>query len=189
RGLHDTLLQSFQGVLLKFHAVTYVMDRPAEARETLAMVIEQARQAITEGRDAVRGLRSSAIVSNNIAGELGVLGDELAEQIEERSPDFRVLVEGVPRDLAPLVREQAYRITGEALPNAFLHAHASRIEVEVRYDAQQFRLRVRDNGKGIVAKVLSEGRDGHYGLAGMHERAKLVGGKMAIWSELASGTE
>src|SRR5262249_59782414 len=164
RGLHDTLLQSFQGVLLKFHAVTYVMDRPAEARETLATVIEQARQAITEGRDAVRGLRSSSILSNNIAGELGVLGDELAEQTEERSPDFYVLVEGAPRDLAPLVREEAYRITGEALRNAFLHAHASRIEVEVRYDAQQFRLRVRDNGKGIDAKVLSEGRDGHYGL-------------------------
>src|SRR5262249_13370233 len=114
RDLHDTLLQSFQGVLLKFHAVTYVMDRPAEARETLATVIEQARQAITEGRDAVRGLRSSSILSNNIAGELGVLGDELAEQTEERSPDFYVLVEGAPRDLAPLVREEAYRITGEA---------------------------------------------------------------------------
>jgi len=62
--------------------------------------------------------------------------------------------------------------------------------VEICYDQRQFRLRVRDNGKGIDPKVLSEGRHvGHYGLPGMQERAKLVGGKLAVWSELESGTE
>jgi len=99
-------------------------------------------------------------------------------------------VEGAPRDLAPLLRDEIYRITGEALRNAFRHAHAQRIEVEIRYDQRQLRLRVRDDGKGIDPTVLNGGgRPGHYGLPGMHERAKLVGGKLAVWSELNSGTE
>jgi signal transduction histidine kinase len=101
-----------------------------------------------------------------------------------------VVVEGAPRDLPPLLRDEIYRITGEALRNAFCHAHAQRIEVEIRYDQRQLRLRVRDDGKGIDPTILNgRGRPGHYGLPGMHERAKLVGGKLALWSELNSGTE
>jgi hypothetical protein len=105
-------------------------------------------------------------------------------------PGWAVLSVAEDCDLVPLVRDEAYRITGEALRNAFQHAHAKRIEVEIRYDQRQLRLRVRDNGKGIDPKVLGEGgRVGHYGLPGMHERAKLVGGKLAVWSEVDSGTE
>jgi len=191
RELHDTLLQSFQGALLKLHAVTYMLlDRP-EVQKKLETAIEQARQAITEGRDAVQGMRSSTVVSNELARALSMLGEELAAaQPDGNSSEFRVDVEGTPRDLVPLVRDEAYRITGEALRNAFLHAHAGRIEVEIHYDQRQFRLRVRDNGKGIDPKVLDAGaRAGHYGLPGMHERAKVVGGKLAVWSELDSGTE
>jgi signal transduction histidine kinase len=81
-------------------------------------------------------------------------------------------------------------LPAEALRNAFWHAQARRIEVEIRYDQNQFRLRVRDDGRGIDPKVLGgEGREGHYGLHGMRERAKLVGGKVAVWSERDSGTE
>jgi len=190
RDLHDTLLQSFQGILLKFHAVTYFKDLPPEAKVTLAATIEQARQAITDGRDAVQGLRSSIVLSHNIAAELSVLGDELTQEAYGSSPAFRVLVEGAPQDLAPLVRDEAFRITSEAVRNAFRHAQATCIEVEVRYHPREFRLRIRDNGKGIGPEVLADcGRDGHYGLRGMHERAKLVGGRLAVWSELDSGTE
>src|SRR5262249_30289989 len=107
----------------------------------------------------------------------------------QNSPEFLVHVEGTPRDLAPLVRDEVYRIAGEALHNAFLHAHAGRIEVEIRYDQRQLRLRIRDNGKGIDPQVLNEGgRAGHHGLPGMYERAKLVGSKLAVWSELDAGT-
>jgi signal transduction histidine kinase len=99
-------------------------------------------------------------------------------------------VEGTPRDLHPILRDEVYRIAGEALRNAFHHAQAQRIEVEIRYDERRFRLRVRDNGKGIDPKLLNEdGRAGHYGLPGMRERAKLMGGKLAVWSELDSGAE
>ena len=192
RELHDTLLQSFQGVLLKFHAATYVvLDRPAEAQKTLQNVIEQARQVITEGRDAVQGLRSSTVVTNDLGRALSMLGEELAgTQTDGNRLEFRVNVEGTPRDLIALVRDEAYQITAEALRNAFHHAQARRIEVEIRYDRRQLRLRIRDNGKGIDPKVLEAGaREGHYGLPGMRERAKLVGGKLAVWSELDSGTE
>jgi signal transduction histidine kinase len=192
RDLHDTLLQSFQGVLLKFHAVTYLIpEHPAEAQKTMETAIEQARQAIAEGRDAVQGLRSSTVVSNDLARAIGTLGEELAgNSTGRKSPEFCVQVEGKPRDLAPLVRDEAYRIAGEALRNAFRHADAMRIEVEIRYDPRQLRLRVRDNGKGMDPEVLDGGgRAGHHGLPGMHERAKLVGGKLAIWSEIDCGTE
>jgi len=101
-----------------------------------------------------------------------------------------VKVEGESRDLQPLVRDEVYRIGGEAVRNCFRHSQATRIEVDIHYDRRVLRLRVRDDGKGIDPKVLSEGgRAGHFGLPGMHERAKLVGGKLAVWSEADSGTE
>ncbi|HWC17581.1 MAG TPA: two-component regulator propeller domain-containing protein, partial [Terriglobales bacterium] len=192
RDLHDTLLQSFQGVLLKFHAVTYLLpDHPDEAQKNLEAVIEQARSAVTEGRNTVYGLRSSTISSSDLARTISTLGEELvANHADQTPPDFRVHVQGEPRDLAPLLCDEVYRVAGEALRNAFKHAHATRIEVEFRYDRRQFRMRVRDNGKGIDPNILGgDGPAGHYGLPGMHERAKLVGGKLSVWSEIHSGTE
>jgi signal transduction histidine kinase len=191
RELHDTLLQSFQGTLLKLHAVTYMVgDRP-EAHKALEGTIEQARQAITEGRDAVQGMRSSMVVSNDLARAITVLGGELTSyQGENHCPEFHVQVEGTSRDLAPILRDDVYRITSEAVRNAFRHAAATRIEVEIRYDARELRLRIRDNGKGIDPKVLEDGgRVGHYGLPSMKERAKLMGGNLTVWSELGSGAE
>ena len=94
------------------------------------------------------------------------------------------------RTLHPVLRDEIYRIAGEALRNAFRHAQARRIEVEIRYGERQFRLRVRDDGKGIDPEVLNEqGRAGHWGLPGMRERAERIGGSLEIWSELDSGTE
>ncbi len=99
-------------------------------------------------------------------------------------------MEGAPRDLHPVVRDEVYRIAGEGLRNAFRHADSQHIEVEIRYDERQLRLRLRDDGIGIDAKVLSgDGHEGHYGLRGMRERAKLLGGKLTVWSERDSGTE
>src|SRR5262249_4900912 len=155
----DTLLQSFQGVLLKFHAGTLALpDRPAEAKKTLEGAIEEARQAIAEGRDAVEGLRSSTVVTNDLARAITTLGEGLAADRNGRpSPDFRVHVEGTPRDFPPMLRDELYRIAGEALRNAFRHADAKRIEVDMHYDRRQLRLRVRDDGKGIAPHVLREG--------------------------------
>ena len=192
RDLHDTLLQSFNALLLRFQRVSNLLPtRPAEAKETLDSAIDQAAQAITEGRDAVQGLRSSTTVSNDLTCAITTLGTELAgSESNPNGAEFHVEVEGTPRDLDPILRDEVYRIAGEALRNAFKHARAQRIEVEIRYDERQLRLRVRDDGRGIDAKHLDEqGRAGHYGLRGMRERAKLMGGKLAVWSELDSGTE
>jgi PAS domain S-box-containing protein len=188
RELHDTLLGSFQGVLLKFSAVKYlIQDRPGEAGEQLDRVAEQARQAITEGRDAVLGLRSSTVIANDLGQAITRFGKSLAS--DAGSPEFCVSVEGKSRDLPPLVGDEVYQIASEALRNAFRYAAARRIEVQIHYDNREFRLKVRDDGKGIDAMVLDAGgRAGHHGLPGMHERAKLAGGKLTIWSAPDSGT-
>jgi signal transduction histidine kinase/ligand-binding sensor domain-containing protein len=192
RDLHDTLLQSFHGLLLSFQTVYDLLPtRPIEAKESLGSVIDEAAKAITEGRDAVQGLRSSTVETNDLAVAIRAIGEELsADGTNQNAAVFQVEVEGTPRNLHPILRDEIYRIAGEALRNAFRHALARQIEVELRYDETQFRLRIRDNGKGIDPKVLvGDGRAGHYGLPGMRERAKLIGGKLTVWSQHDSGTE
>jgi signal transduction histidine kinase len=168
-----------------------IANRPKEAVELLEGTIEQARAAIVEGRNAVLGLRSSTVVANDLARTIATFGEGLtSDQNGENCPEFRVRVEGKSRDLHPIVRDEVYHIACESLRNAFRHAHAKRIEVELRYDPRQFRLRLVDNGKGIAPEVLSAGkRAGHFGLTGIHERAELTGGKLSVWSQLDSGTE
>lgn len=192
RDLHDTLLQSFNGLLLHFQAGSNLLPaRPEEAKKRIDLAIEQAAKAITEGRDAVHELRSGGSITVDLAQAVSSFGKELLSQpTNENPPESRIQVEGTPRMLNPIVRDEAYRIAAEALRNAIRHANARQIEVEIRYDEEQLRLRVRDDGKGIVPSVLHSGHaPGHWGLRGMRERAKLVGGSFEVWSELDSGTE
>jgi signal transduction histidine kinase/ligand-binding sensor domain-containing protein len=192
RELHDTLLQSFHGLLLRLQTAAHLLPkRPDDAKTTLDSAIEQASQAIAEGRDAVQGLRSSTVVTNDLAVAIRTVALELAAAESNRTaPSVAVAVEGSPRELHPIVRDEAYRIAAEVLRNAFQHAQAARIEVEIRYDSQQLRLRVRDDGKGMDAHVLSgDGPAGHFGLAGIRERAQLMGGNVEVWSNVGSGTE
>lgn len=191
RELHDTLLQSFQGLLFKLDAITYMLEDRPDAQKSLEMVMDQARQAIVEGRDAVQGLRVSTEVSNDLARAISNLGEGLAADYSSRiRPELWVHVEGVSRDLVPVLRDDVYHIAGEALRNAFQHADAGRIEVEISYGGRHFRVRVRDNGKGIAPPVLDAGRRaGHYGLPGLYERTKLIGGKLDVRSQPDSGTE
>ena len=190
RELHDTLLQSFQGLLLRFQVVS---DRLADgpAKQDLESAINDAAEAITEGRDAVQDLRSSTVVTNDLDRAISALGQELAaNQTGNGSALFRVEVEGTPRRLHPLLRDEVYRIAAEALRNAFRHAEAQQIESEILYQERQLRLRVRDDGKGLDPALLrGEGRPGHYGLRGMRERAALIGARLEVWSKLHSGTE
>jgi signal transduction histidine kinase len=88
-----------------------------------------------------------------------------------------------------MVRDELYRITREALRNAFYHAHARHIETEITYAGRAFLLRIRDDGEGIPPEILEQGRPGHYGLPGMRERAKQIGGELVIWSGASAGTE
>jgi signal transduction histidine kinase/ligand-binding sensor domain-containing protein len=190
RDLHDTLLQQFHGLLLQFQAAFNLLpDRPRESRQVLASAIDRAAEAITEGRDTVQGLRTSALEANDLADALRALAEDLAHE-NGHAASARVGVQGAPRALHPLVRDETFRIAGEALRNAFRHADAKQIDVEIRYDPRQLRVRVRDDGKGIAAEVLRAGeKEGHFGLSGMRERAALVGGRLAIRSDPATGTD
>jgi signal transduction histidine kinase len=185
RELHDTLLQSFQGLMLQLQVVDELLP-DGRAKEKLEQSLERADQAIAEGRSAVQDLRSSATTTNELAQALRALGNELAV---EDGAAFRLVVEGPTRDLHPIVRDEIYRIAREALRNAFRHARAHHIEAEITYAERLFRLRIRDDGQGVAPALLEEGRPGHYGLPGMRERATQIGAKLSIWSAVRAGTE
>jgi len=192
RDLHDTLLQDFQAVLPLFQVgIIKLPEGAGESRKTLEQALDQAEHAISVGRDAIKGLRISTIEKNDLAMAIRTAGEELAAAEKERdSVSFELLVEGTTRELHPILRDEIYRLATEALRNAFRHADPKNVEVEIRYDERYFRLRVRDDGKGIPSDILNrDSREGHYGLPGMRERAKLVGGKLTIWTEQDSGTE
>jgi signal transduction histidine kinase len=192
RELHDTLLQSFHGVLYRFQAAKNMLPgHPAEAKQVLAHGMDAAIQAITEGRDAVRALRASATVEHDLADALSALGAELVQAYEEAEPAPRVVinVEGHSRVLHPIVRHETYRVAAEALRNAFRHARALRIDVEIRYGDHEFQLVVRDDGRGIDPQTLDSLPDGHWGLTGMRERAESIAGTLRVWSAVGTGTE
>ena len=192
RDLHDTLLQSFQGVLLQFGAALRLLVRePEKAREVLAGAVDQAAHAIKEGREAVQGLRMSVGESSDLAAPIARLAKELAaERQGAAAPSVRVEVQGTVRPLHPIERDEIFRIAAEALRNAVHHSQGTQIEVELRYDSRQFRLRVRDDGHGTDPDLLAQADPaGHFGLRGMRERAALAGGKLTLWSAPNAGME
>ena len=185
RALHDTLLQSFQGLMLHLQVVDNLLP-PGPAKEKLERTLERADQAIVEGRDAVYDLRSSATITNDLAQAVRALGHELTTP---GSAAFQLTVKGPPRDLHPIIRDELYRITREALRNAFIHARANLIEAEITYAERYVRLRIRDDGQGIEPAMLEEGRSGHYGLPGMRERGRQIGADLKIRSSIGMGTQ
>jgi signal transduction histidine kinase/ligand-binding sensor domain-containing protein len=192
RDLHDTLLQSFNALLLRLQAAADLLStRPGEARRVLDSTIDQTAQALIEGRDAVQELRSTSLGTNDLVSAIGSLGKALpADGSNGDAPAFHIEVEGTPQDLLPITRDEVYRIAAEAVRNAVRHARARRIEVDICYDRRQLGLRIRDDGHGIDPQLLrTGGLAGHYGLRGMRERAQSLGGKLTIWSEVNSGTE
>lgn len=193
RELHDTLLQSLHGLMFQFQAARNMLpNRPQEAIHTLDAALSATEQAIAESRGAIHDLRMDPVRNGDLGESLRAAAQELAESHLEDSqaPAFQVIVEGERKPLPPVLQDEAYRIAREILRNAFQHAHADRIEAEIRYGEQVLRLRIRDNGMGINPKVLKEGgTSGHWGLRGVRERAQQIGAKLDFWSEVGAGTE
>jgi len=195
RDLHDTLLQSFHGLMFRYQAARNMLPRrPEEAMQALDGALERTEQAIAEGRDAIQGLRASTAVTNQLAQAVTALGNEMSRELASQgsthgSARFHVVVEGPPRDLHPILRDDVYAIAREAVRNAFRHSQARNIEAELTYNGSSFQLRIRDDGKGIDPEIVTEGRAGHYGVSGMRERAKRIGGKLDVWTGIGSGTE
>ena len=191
RELHDTLLQSLQGLLLRFQVAYELLPaRPGEAKNDLGIAIDRTIGAISEGRDAVRGLRTSAVEGDDLAAAIKTLATQLANNYDGNEVSFHIDVQGTVQPLMPMARDEIFRIASEALRNAWRHSLASGIEVELRYDERQMRLRIRDNGKGIDPGIVSgEHASGHFGLRGLRERATLIGGELSIWTAIGMGTE
>jgi signal transduction histidine kinase len=193
RELHDTLLQSFQGLMFSFQAARNLLPgRTEDAIRTLEQAIREGDEAIVEGRDAIQGLRANPGGEADLEYLLTAAGKEFTRSstVEGEPPAFRVTVEGGRQPLSPLLQDEVCRIGREILRNAFHHARASHIEAEIVYDSQSFRLRIRDDGKGIDPKVLEAGaRPGHWGLPGVRERVKRIGAQLRLWSEPGAGTE
>ena len=192
RELHDTLLQSFQGLMFSFQAARNLLPgRTEDAIRTLDTAIHKGDEAVAEGRDAIQNLRVGSD-QRRLEDLLAATGQELRDAQDGNSPPavFQVVTEGQPQALAPLLQDEIYRIAREVLRNAFQHAGASRIEAAIHYETSLFRLRIRDDGKGIDPAVLQQGaRRGHWGLPGIRERAKRIGAQLALWSENGAGTE
>ena len=186
RDLHDTLLQSVQGLVLRLRASVSRMPTHEPNRSLMEQALERADEVLAEGRDRVKYLRLSSH-DTDLPQALAALGEELAV---EQTAHFRSTVEGMPRDLHPIVREEATFIAREALINAFKHANAHQIEVEISFGEAELRTRIRDGGEGIHADLLQQGgREGHWGLLGMRERAKKIRATVTIWSKPGAGTE
>jgi signal transduction histidine kinase len=186
QDLHDTVLQGLLSASMQLHVAVDQLPANTPATLRLSRVLELIGCLMEEGRNAVRGLRSSKTDSNDLEQAFSRIPQELG--IEEQI-DFRVIVLGSARQLHPVIRDAVYRIGREALANAFRHSRASRIELELEYAPKRFRMVVRDNGCGIDPRILQSGRDGHWGLLGISELAKRVGARLQVWSRVQAGTE
>jgi signal transduction histidine kinase len=187
RDLHDTLLQGLQGLTLHFQAVAARIPKNEPTHDMMEEALTLADEVMVESRNRVKDLRASTQMQGDLPAALAAIGQPLAQ---EQATKFSVAIEGAPRKLHPIVREEAFSIGREALLNAFRHAGARKIEVEVSFKPGDLRVRVRDDGCGIEPDVLeSGGRSGHWGLIVMRERASKIKGHVEIWSRKGDGTE
>jgi signal transduction histidine kinase/ligand-binding sensor domain-containing protein len=187
RDLHDTFFQAIQGLLLRFNTGTSMLKQDEPARAIFEDALKQSDQVMMGGRELLLDLRTGSGEASNLSEAFVNAEGELRKI---RDTDYKVIVQGEPKDLHPVVFEEAYRLGREALVNAFQHSQASLIEAELTYERSGLRLRFRDDGVGLDPKTLREGRrDNHWGLPGMRERAKKMGAQIEIWSRNGAGTE
>lgn len=183
RELHDTLLQGFQGLVLRFQAILNRIPEDDPLRASVRTALLRADEVLIEGRDRVREIRSEP------SCDLHSLLESFGHGHASDSTSFRLSLVGTVVTLRPLICDDVYSIAREALTNAFRHASASQVEAELIYDPAQFSLRIRDNGTGMDEQTVSRGRWGHWGLQGMRERAHLSGMKLSVQSRPGAGTE
>jgi signal transduction histidine kinase len=183
--LHDTLLQGLLSMSMHLHVAMDQLPEDSPARATLSRVMELMGPAIDEGRNTIRGLRSSIEHPDDLISALSQIQHEIGEQ----AVDFRVVVEGTSVPLRNSIRDEVYRIGREALVNAFRHSGAKKISLRLEYATEQFGIFVEDNGRGFDRSLVSSRHDRHSGLLGMRERAEKIGGKLRLMSRAGIGTQ
>lgn len=171
RELHDTVLQSVQGLLLKIGAAVHGLR--GEDRAMFEDALETAREVLGEGRDRVAGLRGDALAAAGLVQAIRDFGADLARESVVR---FDVVSNGEELALAGALADEVLAIAREAIWNAFVHARPRVVSVTLDWSPDQLRLTIADDGAGIPGEVLrSGGRSGHWGLPGMRERAARIG--------------
>ena len=186
RDLHDTLLQGIASAHMQLDVANDRLPGDSPAKPLVQRVLNLMGQVSAEGRNAIRSLRSSHSERSALEELLALVPDEIGTQ---NKAEFRLVVEGKTRELHPVIREEVYRISREAAINAFRHAQATSIEVEIEYAPRKLEITVRDNGCGIDEKLLQTGREGHFGLSNMRERAEKIHAKLEVLSRHGAGTE
>jgi len=184
RELHDSLLQGFHGLMFRLQAVRNLLPARAEqAAVALDETLRRGDETVEMAREAVTDLRSYADCGLDLDTALHTMVRESAALARDGPPECRVVVEGAPRPLIPLVRDEVLQVAREAFRNALQHAGARQVRVEVQWGAERFVLRVRDDGGGLDPAFIARGRDGHWGIHGMRERTRTVGGSLEIRSD------
>lgn len=184
--LHDTLLQGIISASMQLHVALDQLPSGSPAQPALNRVLQLMGQVIEEGRNTVRGLRSSTEGGDDLQQAFLRIGQEFGPDAQV---ELRVMNQGNPQPLHAAIRDELYSIGREALVNAFRHAHATTIDVILEYATHHMRILVRDDGRGIDSQVLQSGREGHWGLSGMRERTERIGAQLKIWSRIDGGTE
>lgn len=186
RELHDTLLQGVNGLVLRFQAVADTLPPDAPARMRLEQALVRADGVLVEGRDRVRDLRGGPVDAGELHEALIQLGAELAQQA---GAGFSVTTGGAPRTLQTVILDDVYRVAQEAIVNAFAHAGAAQVRVDIGYGARRFVMTIADDGRGIDPAWLgAAGRPDHWGLRGMRERAQRIGATLMVDSGAGEGT-
>jgi signal transduction histidine kinase len=185
RQIHDTFLQSVQAFLLRLSLLKEKVAEDQAGRPLLEEILQLSNQAADDVRGGIRGLRD---LPTHVSGIAEVLTDVATTLISHRPIRLTVAVLGEVRPLASDAYENVCAIGQEAIRNAVLHADAAAIKIELRYSRASLRLSVRDDGRGIDQKLLENGREGHWGLRGMRERARVLRAKLRIVSKRNVGT-
>jgi signal transduction histidine kinase len=185
RDLHDTFLQTIQGSKLVADDALDPSTDPIRMRRAMQQLSVWLASAMHEGRAALNSLRTATTQTNDLAEGLRRATED---RVIPSSMAVTFSVVGDAREMHPVVRDEVYRIGYEAIRNACTHSGASRLEVELRYSSE-LALRVSDNGTGVDPAIADRGKDRHFGLQGMRERAARIGGKLALGSSASAGTE
>jgi signal transduction histidine kinase len=146
----------------------------------------RAQQLLVEGRNRVKDLR--VLQANSDLAETII--QRASELTADGVPSVQLMQEGSTRSLHPLVAVEVQRIAEEAITNAIAHAQASNVEIMLCWGRRELRLAVRDDGIGMPRSIVKNGgRDGHFGIIGMRERAERIGGVLSLTSRKSMGTE
>lgn len=184
RDLHDTLLQGSQGLILRLHAISQSAQASPAVRSSLEAAMQLAEQNLAEGRERVAALRDGPAAGQDLVTALAHVHEEFAG---EGVNPLRLTIEGAAPPLQAHAAEEVFLIGREAIRNALHHAQAGAIEVELAYGRSCLLLHVRDDGRGMVDT--HGAADGHWGMQGMRERARRLGGELRVWSRPGLGTE